>query len=240
MPTLELIFYDMDKNRNLPPKKIAVLIDGGFFLKRFNFLYNKDRTMTAEEIADALYGLVMKMAKSNVLYRAFYYDCLPLDKKFHSPLTKRCIDFKKSEEYIFRTALFDKLRTKRKVALRLGTLKDNAQWKIKGRVANDLLTGKKRLEDLTDDDITIDVRQKEVDTKIGVDISSLAFKKHVDTIILIAGDADFVPAAKLARREGIDFILHPMEAHIDDRLFEHIDGLISTKISINKHQYKKD
>ena len=119
-------------------------------------------------------------------------------------------------------------------------MKDNAQWKIKGSVANDLLTGKKKLEDLTDDDITIDVRQKEVDTKIGVDISSLAFKKHVDTIILITGDADFVPAAKLARREGIDFILHPMEAHIDDRLFEHIDGLISTQIQINKHPESKD
>ncbi len=28
---------------------------------------------------------------------------------------------------------------------------------------------------------------------------------QIDQIILIAGDSDFVPAAKLARREGIDF-----------------------------------
>ncbi|MFD2722216.1 NYN domain-containing protein [Ignatzschineria indica] len=46
--------------------------------------------------------------------------------------------------------------------------------------------------------------------KIGIDISSLTLKKLVKQIILIAGDADFVPAAKLARREGIDFILDPM------------------------------
>ena len=39
--------------------------------------------------------------------------------------------------------------------------------------------------------------------------------------------ASFVPAAKLARREGIDFILDPMEATIRPDLFEHIDGLKS-------------
>jgi uncharacterized LabA/DUF88 family protein len=55
----------------------------------------------------------------------------------------------------------------------------------------------------------------------------MAFKKQVDQIILVAGDSDFVPAAKLARREGIDFILDPMWASIRDDLHEHIDGLRS-------------
>ena len=44
-------------------------------------------------------------------------------------------------------------------------------------------------------------------------------------IILISGDSDFVSAAKLARREGIDFILDPLGAPIKPDLFEHIDGL---------------
>ena len=34
-----------------------------------------------------------------------------------------------------------------------------------------------------------------------------------------------MPAAKLARREGIDFILDPMWNAISPDLFEHIDGL---------------
>lgn len=63
--------------------------------------------------------------------------------------------------------------------------------------------------------------------RIGLDIASLAYKKQIDQIILIAGDSDFVPAAKLARREGIDFILDPMWATIKANLFEHIDGLMS-------------
>jgi uncharacterized LabA/DUF88 family protein len=45
--------------------------------------------------------------------------------------------------------------------------------------------------------------------------------------VLISGDSDFVSAAKVARREGIDFVLDPLWNHIDDALFEHIDGLNS-------------
>ena len=60
--------------------------------------------------------------------------------------------------------------------------------------------------------------------KIGVDIASLAYKQQVDQIVLIAGDSDFVPAAKLARREGIDFVLDPLDSPIKPQLFEHIDG----------------
>lgn len=63
--------------------------------------------------------------------------------------------------------------------------------------------------------------------RVGVDITSLAFKKQVNQIILISGDSDFVPAAKQARREGIDFILDPMGATIKPDLFEHIDGIRS-------------
>ena len=63
--------------------------------------------------------------------------------------------------------------------------------------------------------------------RIGLDIASLSFKKQVSKIILMAGDADFVPAAKLARREGIDFVLDPMWRNIPDDLNEHIDGLRS-------------
>ena len=72
--------------------------------------------------------------------------------------------------------------------------------------------------------------------RIGLDIASLAFKQQVDRIILISGDSDFVPAAKLARREGIDFVLDPMWANIKPDLFEHIDGLKSTFPDPNKKE----
>lgn len=73
--------------------------------------------------------------------------------------------------------------------------------------------------------IDIDLRQKGVDMRIGLDIASITLKKLAKTIILIAGDADFVPAAKLARREGLQFILDPLWQSVSEDLFEHIDGL---------------
>ena len=54
-----------------------------------------------------------------------------------------------------------------------------------------------------------------------------AHKRQVDTIILVAGDADFVPAAKLARREGLRFVLDPLWQNVPTDLNERIDGLTS-------------
>lgn len=137
---------------------------------------------------------------------------------------------------VFRTTLHNELRKKRKVALRLGYLKSHKEWIIKPHITKDLLNGKLKISDLNENDITYNLKQKSVDIKIGIDIASLALKKQVKTIILIAGDGDFVPAAKLARREGIDFILDPMWNHIDESLHEHIDGLKSVffKPNFNK------
>ena len=83
------------------------------------------------------------------------------------------------------------------------------------------------VDELTEADFSQQITQKGVDMKIGIDISSLAFKQQVDQIILISGDSDFVPAAKLARREGIDFILDPMRSPIKPDLYEHVDGIRS-------------
>lgn len=212
----------------LPPIKVAVLIDGGFFVKRFNALYNKDRKMTGEQVANCLYSMAHKhVGRRNILYRIFYYDCLPLDKKAHNPITKKAVDFKKSPEYAFRMELMEELKQKRKVALRVGTLKDNGNWEIRPAATKDLLSKKMSIEDLKEDDVFLSVRQKGVDMKIGMDIATLALKKFVDCIVLFSGDSDFVPAAKLARREGIDFILDPMRASVEPQLFEHIDGMQS-------------
>ena len=71
--------------------------------------------------------------------------------------------------------------------------------------------------------------------KIGLDIASLAYKKLVEHIVIITGDSDFVPAAKLARREGIDFILDNMGVdRISPDFLEHIDGLQRPKFTNKK------
>jgi uncharacterized LabA/DUF88 family protein len=162
------------------------------------------------------------------LYRIFFYDCPPLTKKAHNPVSGRSVDFSKTPLATWRLAFHDELRKLRKVALRLGYLNERSgHWGIKPDALKALFAKKMNPADLTEEQVKYEVRQKGVDMRIGLDIASMAFKRQVDQIILVAGDSDFVPAAKLARREGIDFILDPMWAPIRDDLHEHIDGLRS-------------
>ena len=219
----------------------AILIDGAYFIKRFRAI-EPHNAHNSERAADCIFrwavahlsvsgtgnGGVPRRQNRRELYRIFFYDCPPLEKKLHNPISKRAVDFAKSDEAVFRLSLHQRLLSKRKLALRLGHLSTDTPWTIKPRVIADLLSGKTTMAALGPDDVMPGVRQKGVDMRIGVDVASLAFKKQVDQIVLIAGDADFVPAAKLARREGIDFVLDPMWRSIPQSLMEHIDGLRST------------
>lgn len=213
-------------------KKTAILVDGGFFIKRYKSIM-KVKSIDPVKTVNDLYTMCLKhLTQTNKeeydLYRIFYYDCLPYNKKQHNPVTGKSIDFSKTDQYTFQNSLFEELRKKRKVALRLGILEDKNKWIIKPEKTKELLNGTIKIEELTEFDVQFDLSQKMVDMKIGLDISSITLKKQVDQIILIAGDSDFVPAAKLARREGIDFLLDPMWNPIKQHLFEHIDGLYST------------
>ncbi len=210
--------------------KTAILIDGGFFIIRAKHVFGK---LSSVELAKKMQEYCVKHLNKGKyskgeLYRIFFYDCPPLEKKMMNPISKRTIDFSKTDEYKWRMDLHQELRKCRKVALRLGHLDEvNSGWTIRPQKLKELFSGKISFSELTSEDVNINTKQKGVDMRIGVDIASLSYKRQVDQIILIAGDSDFVPAAKLARREGIDFILDPMWNPIKQDLFEHIDGLQS-------------
>lgn len=212
----------------------AIFVDAGFFLKRFHKVYpardGSDPSLVARILHEmALDHLTQRGdVERKELYRIFVYDCPPLSKKAQLPISRRPVDFSQTHTAEFRTKFHSALKSFRKVALRLGRLQDLRSWRLKPDVLDDLLKGRREFVSLADGDLVYDVRQKGTDMKIGLDIASVAYKKQVDQIVLVAGDADFVPAAKLARREGIDFILDPMWNGMPDDLHEHIDGLRST------------
>jgi uncharacterized LabA/DUF88 family protein len=220
----------------------AVLVDAGFFLKRYRHIFsNSETNYNPQKIAKDLHLMCMKhlsinCRQVNSLYRIFVYDCPPLAKKVHNPISKRAIDFSKTPEAIFRKEFHSELIKLRKVALRLGKLSEHAEWMISPEQTKSLFKDKIQLKDLTESDLFYNVKQKGVDMKIGLDIATLTYKKLVDQIILIAGDSDFVSAAKLARKEGIDFILDPMWNPINPDLHEHIDGLMSVLPNPSKNK----
>lgn len=254
-------------------RRIAVLIDGGYFLKRLPKLVDSRFCTTPRQIADSARFLCKRHVQRLVgleqgdeedgrwldhVYRLFYYDATPYDGKAHHPTQNRQIDFGKSQVAQNRRQLFQELRRKRKFALRLGHVTKESDWQISPRLTKDLLKIRRladylhavlsdpdatpdlpepesralsnlvgRWQELGDSSVRMGFRQKGVDMRIGLDIASIALKKQADTMILVTGDSDFVPAAKLARREGVEFILDPLWQKVSDQLYEHVDGIIS-------------
>ena len=209
--------------------KIAILIDGAFYQKQASILFGqkspKDR---ADELEQYCHRHVK--ASDRMLYRIFYYDCTPSEKVVYHPLTQQNVSLKKSPLYKWATEFHSALLRKRSVAFRRGELlESSAGYMLKSDSLKRLCRGDIAVADLSEQDFYLDIVQKGVDLRIGLDIASIAQKKQADQIVLIAGDSDFVPAAKHARREGIDFILDPMWHTIKDSLNEHIDGL-STRV----------
>ncbi|WP_114389045.1 NYN domain-containing protein [Notoacmeibacter marinus] len=218
--------------------RVAILIDGGFLLKRLATVRPDIDKADPQKVDVAIGQLVKthlkKVARQagapspiSVLYRCFYYDAMPYLGKGHLPVTKASIDYSKTPEARFRLGLFDLLRKRPSFALRLGEVRRERSWVLREDAQKALLKGTIQPSALTDAHFTPGFRQKAVDMRLGVDIASLTLKRQANCIILVTGDSDFVPAAKLARREGVQVILDPLWSSVNGDLFEHIDGLRS-------------
>jgi hypothetical protein len=106
--------------------KTVFLIDGDFFLRRLRKLRG---LLDADQVVVALHELcslhlTALSRDASFLYRVFFYDCPPLDKQIHQPVSKVSLHLGKSASYRFRTALHERLKMTDNVALRLGTLSD--------------------------------------------------------------------------------------------------------------------
>jgi len=210
-------------------RKTAILVDGGFYRKRAQFLWGeRDAKERANELFSYCLLHISESEEPRDLYRIFYYDCPPMCRTLKHPLTGEKINFAKGPLTSWFKSFVCTLASKRKVALRMGELAENqAYYALKPNTLSDILSGNKVSSDLSKLDFQLVVKQKGVDMRIGLDAASIAYGRHVDQIILIAGDSDFLPVAKMARRNGIDFILDPMKQKPKTNLLEHIDGLES-------------
>lgn len=223
---------------NFPRRPIvtAILVDGGFYRHRARVLFGKkDPRDRANELLEYCRRHIRESGSS--LYRIFYYDCNPSTKVLFHPLTQTQKNLGKTEEYRWMTDFLDEIVKKRKVALRRGEeLETQNGYTLKPKLLKKLCRGEIEVSDLTERDFSLDITQKGVDMRIGLDIASLAERGLVNQIIMISGDSDFVPAAKHARRSGIDFILDPLWAPVSESLNEHVDGVRECVVKPPKNQ----
>ncbi|MDO4973301.1 MAG: NYN domain-containing protein [Eubacteriales bacterium] len=210
-------------------RKTAILVDGGYYRVRSRDLWgNKTPLERASELYSYCLLHITEPSEPRDLYRIFYYDCPPMTRTVKHPLTKNDIDYSSLPGTRWSNDFFKYLVEKRKVALRRGELAEStASFVLKETVLNDLLSGTKQIATLTENDFRLDVKQKGVDMRIGLDVASLANDHLVDQIVLIAGDSDFLPVVKMARKSGIDVLLDPMKQFPKRNMQEHVDGIES-------------
>jgi len=111
--------------------KAAILIDGGYFLKRLGSVRKdidlKNAITVDRAVGELVHGHlnILNRVYNNpnpisLLYRCFYYDAVPYGAKAHQPISKKSFDYDKSDQAKFRRNLFELLKKRPNFALRWG------------------------------------------------------------------------------------------------------------------------
>lgn len=199
-------------------KKTAVLIDAGFlrvFLpKTFGF---GDLARIIETFAFSC----ISPGDGEEMYRVLYYDCPPYDGsaagKPHPLDATRAPNSQAHRN--FWNAVLSQLKGKSHFAVRLGEISFDG-WALTRRATRELV---ERCRAPLADDFMPVLHQKGIDLRIGLDVALMAKDRLIDRIVIVSGDADIVPAMKVARRAGVQVVLASMGHGIKASLKEHAD-----------------
>jgi uncharacterized LabA/DUF88 family protein len=212
-------------------KQVTVMIDAGFFSKKFREA-NDNMYPWAKHVVEFAKNCVIKDEEE--LFRIYYYDCPPFEGIIKEPLSGKEIEYKSQPQTLIAKRFQSELSKSDYVALRKGYLSFDG-WVLKQECLEEIMT---KPRTLIPSDFAPLFRQKKVDIKIGLDVAWLSSKKIVDRIILVAGDYDFEPVMKFARKEGIQVVLVTLKhAQIKGELREHCD--IFRAVELPKREARK-
>lgn len=213
----------------------AILIDGGFAKRKLGSNKRHASAADFDKLVAAIKAAPPLLEKQ--LHRIYYYDSLPLETSHKQPLNGGIVRFGDNPVAARSRQLFDQLSQQPFTALRLGELSFDG-WRISDKSLNRVDTSEITVSNT---DLLPQISQKGVDMRIGMDIAALTLKRHVQIIVLVSGDSDFVPAMKFARREGALVFLVPLGQKVKTSMLEHSDLTLSidqtpvaTKRTLNK------
>ena len=144
-------------------KEAGVFIDGAYLSKMLKYFGERGIDI----------GLfVHALCTNEVLFRAYYYDCLPHQSENPTPEERRRLSTKRQ--------FFNSLERLDHFTVREG----NLIFRGNDEHGHPLFV------------------QKQVDLLLGLDLALLVSRRRIDMAILLAGDSDFIPAVRFAREEG--------------------------------------
>jgi len=201
--------------------RVAILFDGGFVTKKLTA--SLGRFPQATDIRENLERIMRHPRMEGCeLLRAFYYDAPPLRDVVTNPVDGSRYDFGSNPVHGRNQSLQDTLSTSADFAIRRGEIVFRG-WTVRAHALKTLIEERRTL---AASDLGPEVEQKGVDLRIGLDVATLATKRVVETIVLVTGDSDLVPAMKFARREGLKVYLDTLGHGVRRAMREHADLVI--------------
>lgn len=201
-------------------KTFAILIDAGFAKSKLGSATNPVEAADFQALVETIRA--HELLADKYLYRVYYYDAPPFSKTKNRPLNGGPHAFGRDSLTLHNFKLLRELKTIDYFALRMGEVRFRG-WELDQKK----LPKSQAEHQITADDFRPSLQQKGVDMRIGLDIASLSLKHQVDMLVLVTGDADFVPPMKFARREGVQFVLVALGHDVHQDLLEHADFSIS-------------
>ena len=114
--------------------KAAILIDGGYFLRRLPTVRpdidETDVDAVVRSVGQLIQGHLQQLKEVHtvpnhfqLLYRTFYYDARPYEQKAQTPVGRQPINYAQSRQARFRNSLFSALHGFPNLAVRLGEVR---------------------------------------------------------------------------------------------------------------------
>lgn len=203
------------------PPRFAILLDGGFVIKK---LQQSNRHFpTANEIEQISVDIArLQELRDYELLRNYFYHASPASDVITNPLDGAQLNLSATPIFSQHSSLIDGLELKPDFSVRLGETMTH-EWRLGSSAMRDLARNPRQI---AANDLVPNIMQKGVDLRIGLDIARLALREMVRVIVVVTGDSDLVPAFKFARREGMKIFLSTLGHGVRRELKVHADKLL--------------
>jgi uncharacterized LabA/DUF88 family protein len=201
--------------------RYVVMLDGGVVLRRLKT--QLQRSATAEDVVRYCKRLrSCEELRGHDLLRILFYDAPPFRGQVLNMRTGKTGSWARTPFGVEREAVHMKLELARDFAFRMGELSFEG-YTADPKAAEALA---KTGQPMSAVDLRPKITQKGVDLRIGLDIARFVLRERVDTVVVVTGDSDFVPAFKFARREGARVYVDAMGGTVKRTFLVHADVVL--------------
>jgi hypothetical protein len=185
--------------------------------------------------------LQWKGEKRELVRLIIYTPTLP-NWRVRNPITGEVVQLGETPRWELRQLLFKGLKSLPFSLLRWGKVeRRDLRWRLnRGERLEEIVATGKGVKTLPREGWEWELDSPQLPVMLGVDLTKIGLKREADSVILISGGSGFIPAANLARWEGLQFIWDPLWSEYDPELSQFVDLVRTPKILTYREFEKRE